>query len=91
MNKKKSNLQVRLGPVFPRPNLPRGLEGGNPLCATFSQKSFVPKNEFHAFGLVKNGILKEQRDILIGKGDEPLEHLRLHDTVSALTILPLRM
>jgi hypothetical protein len=64
---KKSNLQERLNPVFPIPNLPWGLEGGNPLCATFSQKFFL-KNELRAFGLVKKRNPKRIGDILIGKG-----------------------
>jgi hypothetical protein len=55
---KTSNLQVRLDLVFPRSNLPRGLEGGTPSMPLFLRSCSL-KNEFRAFGLVKNGILKE--------------------------------
>jgi hypothetical protein len=37
---RKSNFQVRLDSIFPRPNLPWGLVGGNPLCATFFSEVF---------------------------------------------------
>jgi hypothetical protein len=64
---KKSNLQVRLDPVFPRPNLPQGLEGGTASVPLFLI-SFFFKNEFRAFALVIIQNPKRTGDILIRKG-----------------------
>jgi hypothetical protein len=43
------------------PTLPRGLEGGNPLCVNFPWKSFLPKEMFSTkttFDYIDNGTLK---------------------------------
>jgi hypothetical protein len=86
----KSNLHVRLGPATTGPNLPRGLEGGNPLYVIFSWKSFSCKNDFRVFGPVKNGILNEQETSRTTKSVEPRELLRLWDTNTPLTAFRLR-
>jgi hypothetical protein len=66
-----SILQLKLGPVFPIPNLPRGgggLEGGA-LYVIFL-KVFSLKNEFHALILDIKRNPKGARDILIGRGGQ---------------------
>jgi hypothetical protein len=69
---KKSNLQVRLDPIFPRSNLPRGLEGEHPLYHFFLGV-FSSKNEFYTFALVIKQNPKRTRDIPKRKGDRAME------------------
>jgi hypothetical protein len=70
------------------PTLPRGLEGGNPLCVKiFTRKSFLPKEKFSTkttFDYIDNGTLKMMRGTLSGKAGRAEGLLRLRDTDTSL-------
>jgi hypothetical protein len=67
--------------------LPRGLEGGNPLCVkiflgkVFYQERFSTKT---TFDYIDNGTLKTTRGTLSGKADRAEGFLRLRDTDTSL-------
>jgi hypothetical protein len=50
------------------PTLPRGLEGGNPLCVKISSEKFSTKTTFVLFDYIDNGILKTTRGTLKRQG-----------------------
>ena len=57
----KLSLTVKEGSALPRqgPTLPRGLEGGNPLCVKIFLGKVFYQNDFHAFDFrIDSGILK---------------------------------
>jgi hypothetical protein len=68
------------------PTLPRGLEGGNPLCVKiFLGKNFSTKTTFRAFDFcIDIGILKTMRVHVSGKADRGEGLLRLRDTDTPL-------
>jgi hypothetical protein len=72
------------------PTLPRGLEGGNPLCAkiflgkVFYQERFFYQNNFCAVDYIDSGILKTTRVHVSGKADRAEGLLRLWDTDTSL-------
>jgi hypothetical protein len=62
------------------PTLPRGLEGGNPLCV----KIFY-QNNLRAFDFcIDSGILRTTRVHVSGKADQAEELLSLRDTDTSL-------
>jgi hypothetical protein len=72
------------------PTLPRGLEGGNPLCAkiflgkVFYQERFFYQNNFRALDYIDSEILKTMRVHVSGKADRAEGLLRLWDTDTSL-------
>jgi hypothetical protein len=70
------------------PTLPRGLEGGNPLCVkiffekVFYQEKFSTETTLVPSDYIDNGTLKTSGETLSGKADcaEGLLHLRDMDT-----------
>jgi hypothetical protein len=50
---KKSNCQGRIGLASAKPTLPRGLEGGNPLCVKIFLGKVFYQNDFCAFRLYR--------------------------------------
>jgi hypothetical protein len=55
------SLTIKEGPALPRqsPTLPRGVEGGNPLCVKiFLEKSLSARTSFALFDYFDSGILK---------------------------------
>ena len=55
------SLTIKEGSALPRqsPTLPRGLEGGNPLCVKiFLRKDLFCQNVFRAFRLLQKWVLK---------------------------------
>jgi hypothetical protein len=67
------------------PTLPRGLEGGNPLCVKiFLGKNFY-QNNLRAFDFrIDSGILRMMRVHVSGKANRAEELLRLWDTDTSL-------
>jgi hypothetical protein len=67
------------------PTLPRGIEGGNPLCVkiflgkVFYQERFSTKTTFVLSDYIDNGILH-----VSGKADRAEELIRLRDTDTSL-------
>jgi hypothetical protein len=67
------------------PTLPRGLEGGNPLCVKiFLEKSLSARTSFALFDSFDSGILKTTRVHVSGKADQAEGLLRLRDTDTSL-------
>jgi hypothetical protein len=67
------------------PTLPRGLEGGNPLCVKiFLGKSLSVRTSFALFDSFDSGILKTTRIHVSGKADRAEGLLRLRDTDTSL-------
>jgi hypothetical protein len=70
------------------PTLPRGLEGGNPLCVKiFLEKVFYQRKKFSTkttFDYIDNGTLKTTRGTLCGKADQADGLLRLRDMDTSL-------
>jgi hypothetical protein len=67
------------------PTLPRGLEGGNPLCVKiFLGKSLSARTSFALFDCCDNGILKTTGVHVSGKADRAEGLLRLWDTDTSL-------
>jgi hypothetical protein len=67
------------------PTLPRGLEGGNPLCVkVFFGKSLFSRTSFTLFDCFDSGILKTTRVHVRGKADRAEGLLRLRDTITSL-------
>jgi hypothetical protein len=55
----KSNHQERVSLALAKPDPPRGLEGGNPLCVKiFLRKSLSARTSFVLFDYFESGILK---------------------------------
>jgi hypothetical protein len=58
---RKQSLTIKEGSALPRqsPTLPRGLEGGNPLCVKiFLGKSLSTRTSFVLFDYFDSGVLK---------------------------------
>jgi hypothetical protein len=66
------------------PTLPRGLEGGNPLCVKIFSKKFSTKTTFVLFDYIDNGILKRREEHLNDKADRAEGLLRLRDMDTSL-------
>jgi hypothetical protein len=67
------------------PTLPRGLEGGNPLCVKISLgKSLSARTSFALFDSFDSGILKTMRLHVSGKANRAEGLLRLRDTDTSL-------
>jgi hypothetical protein len=67
------------------PTLPRGLEGGNPLCVKiFFGKSLSARMCFALFDCFDSGILKTTRVRVSGKADQAEGLLRLRDMDTSL-------
>jgi hypothetical protein len=67
------------------PTLPRGLEGGNPLCVKiFLRKSLSARTSFALFDCFDSRILKTTRVHVSGKADQAEGLLRLRDTDTSL-------
>jgi hypothetical protein len=67
------------------PTLPRGLEGGNPLCVKiFSEKVFSARTSFVLFDYFESGILKTTEYTYADKADRAEGLLRLRDTDTSL-------
>jgi hypothetical protein len=69
------------------PTLPRGLEGGNPLCVTaskFSSEKSFARMSFALFDCFDSGVLKTTRVHVSGKADRAKGLLRLRDTDTSL-------
>jgi hypothetical protein len=67
------------------PTLPRGLEGGNPLCVKIFLGKFFYQNNLCAFDFhIDSGILRTMRVHISGKADRAEELLRLQDTDTSL-------
>jgi hypothetical protein len=67
------------------PTLPRGLEGGNPLCVKILLGKIFYQNNLRAFDFrIDSGILRTTRVHVSGKADRAEELLRLRDTDTSL-------
>jgi hypothetical protein len=67
------------------PTLPRGLEGGNPLCVKiFLGKSLLPECLSRFFDCFDSGVLKTTGVHVSGKADQAEGLLRLWDTDTSL-------
>jgi hypothetical protein len=67
------------------PTLPRGLEGGNPLCVKIFPRKIFYQNDLRAFGFrIDSGILKMTGVHVSGKADRAEGLLRLRDTDTSL-------
>ena len=67
------------------PTLPRGLEGGNPLCVKIFLEKFFYQNDLRDFDFcIDSGILKTTGVHVSGKADRAEELLRLQDTDTSL-------
>jgi hypothetical protein len=67
------------------PTLPRGLEGGHPLCVKiFLGKSLSARTFFVLFDYFESGILKTMEYTYAGKADRAEGLLRLRDTDTSL-------
>jgi hypothetical protein len=67
------------------PTLPRGLEGGNPLCVKIFLEKISTKTTFVLSTSVSNsGVLKTMGVHVSGKADRAEELLRLRDTDTSL-------
>jgi hypothetical protein len=67
------------------PTLPRGLEGGNPLCIKIFLRNFFYQNNLCAFDFhIDSGILRTTRVHVSDKADRAEELLRLWDTDTSL-------
>jgi hypothetical protein len=67
------------------PTLPRGLEGGNPLCVKLSSEKIFYQNDLRAFDFcIDSEILKTMGVHVSGKADRAEELLRLWDTDTSL-------
>jgi hypothetical protein len=67
------------------PTLPRGLEGGNPLCVKIFLGKIFYQNNLRAFDFrIDSGILRTTRVHVSGKADRAEELLRLWDTDTSL-------
>jgi hypothetical protein len=67
------------------PTLPRGLEGGNPLCVKILLGKIFYQNNLRAFDFrIDSGILRTTRVHISGKVDRAEELLRLRDTDTSL-------
>ena len=67
------------------PTLPRGLEGGNPLCVKIFLEKIFYQNDLRAFDFcIDSGILRTTRVHVSGKADRAEELLRLRDTDTSL-------
>jgi hypothetical protein len=64
--------------------LPRGLEGGNPLCVKLFLEKVFYQNDFHAFDYIDSRVLKTTRVHVSGKADRAEGLLRLWDTDTSL-------
>jgi hypothetical protein len=64
--------------------LPRGLEGGNPLCVKIFPKKVFYQNDFRAFDYIDSRVLKTTRVHVRGKADRAEGLLRLRDTDTSL-------
>jgi hypothetical protein len=83
----KLSLTVKEGSALPRqsPTLPRGLEGGDPLCVKiFLGKSLSARTSFVFFDSFDSGILKTTRVHVSGKANRAEGLLRLRDTDTSL-------
>jgi hypothetical protein len=81
------SLTVKEGSALPRqsPTLPRGLEGGNPLCVKIFLGKIFYQNNLRAFDFcIDSGILRTTRVHVSGKADRAEELLRLRDTDTSL-------
>ena len=67
------------------PTLPRGLEGGNPLCVKIFLGKIFYQNNLRAFDFrIDSGILRTTRVDVSGKVDRAEELLHLWDTEPSL-------
>jgi hypothetical protein len=67
------------------PTLPRGLEGGNPLCVKILLGKIFYQNNLRAFDFrIDSGILRTTRVHVSGKADQAEELIRLRDTDTSL-------
>jgi hypothetical protein len=67
------------------PTLPRGLEGGNPLCVKIFLEKVFCQNDFHTVSTASiAGVLKTTRVHVSGKADRAEGLLRLWDTDTSL-------
>jgi hypothetical protein len=67
------------------PTLPRGLEGGNPLCVKIFLEKIFYQNNLCAFDFrIDSGILRTMRVHVSGKADRAEELLHLRDTDTSL-------
>jgi hypothetical protein len=66
------------------PTLPRGLEGGHPLCIKIFLEKVFCQNVFRAFDCFDSGVLKATRVHVSGKADRAEGLLRLRDTDTSL-------
>jgi hypothetical protein len=67
------------------PTLPRGLEGGNPLCIKIFLGKIFYQNDLRAFDFrIDSGILRTTRVHVSGKADRAEELLRLRDMDTSL-------
>jgi hypothetical protein len=67
------------------PTLPRGLEGGNPLCVKIFLEKIFYQNDLCAFDFcIDSGILRTMRVHVSGKADRAEGLLRLWDTDTSL-------
>jgi hypothetical protein len=67
------------------PTLPRGLEGGNPLCVKILLGKIFYQNNLRAFDFrIDSGILRTTRVHISGKADRAEGLLRLQDTDTSL-------
>jgi hypothetical protein len=65
--------------------LPRGLEGGNPLCVKIFLRKIFYQNNLCAFDFrIDSGILRTTRVHVSGKADRAEELLRFQDTDTSL-------
>jgi hypothetical protein len=83
----KQSLTIKEGSALPRqsPTLPRGLEGGNPLCVKiFLGKKSFGQNILRAFRLLRYWNPENDGVHVSGKADRAEELLRLQDTDTSL-------
>jgi hypothetical protein len=66
------------------PTLPRGLEGGNPLCVKIFLGKVFYQNDFRAFDYIDSKVLKTMRVHVSGKADRAEGLLRLRDMDTSL-------
>jgi hypothetical protein len=66
------------------PTIPRGLEGGNPLCVKIFLGKVFYQNDFVLFDYIDKRILKTTRGTLNGKADRAERLLCLRDTDTSL-------
>jgi hypothetical protein len=81
----KSNRQGRVDLASAKPDPPRGLEGGNPLCVKIFLRKIFYQNDLRAFDFcIDSGVLKTTGVHVSGKADRAEELLGLRDTDTSL-------